>query len=66
MYIDLIVLTVFIVFVLIYSKRFQTYAFGFGSQIQQEENTINSSLLLILHYCLHCRGQRSMILISGL
>lgn len=30
MYIDLIVLIVFIVFVIIYSKRFQTYIFGFG------------------------------------
>ncbi len=30
MYIDLIVLIAFIVFVLIYSKRFQTYIFGFG------------------------------------
>ncbi len=30
MYIDLIVLIVFIVFVIIYSKRFQTYVFGFG------------------------------------
>ena len=30
MYIDLIVLIVAIVFVIIYSKRFQTYVFGFG------------------------------------
>ena len=30
MYIDLIVLIAFIVFILIYSKRFQTYIFGFG------------------------------------
>lgn len=30
MYIDLIVLIVLIVFVIIYSKRFQTYIFGFG------------------------------------
>ena len=29
-YIDLIVLIVLIVFVIIYSKRFQTYIFGFG------------------------------------
>ena len=30
MYIDLIVLIVLIVFIIIYSKRFQTYIFGFG------------------------------------
>ena len=30
MYIDLIVLIVALVFVIIYSKRFQTYIFGFG------------------------------------
>lgn len=30
MYIDLIVLIVGIVFVVIYSKRYQTYVFGFG------------------------------------
>lgn len=30
MYIDLIVLAVLIVFVVIYSKRLQTYLFGFG------------------------------------
>ena len=30
MYIDLIVLVVMIVFVVIYSKRLQTYMFGFG------------------------------------
>ena len=30
MYIDLIVLAVFIIFVVIYSKRLQTYIFGFG------------------------------------
>lgn len=30
MYIDLIVLIVAIVFVVIYSKRYQTYVFGFG------------------------------------
>lgn len=29
-YIDLVVLIVLIVFVIIYSKRFQTYIFGFG------------------------------------
>lgn len=29
-YIDLVVLVVLIVFVIIYSKRFQTYIFGFG------------------------------------
>lgn len=29
-YIDLIVLVVLLVFVIIYSKRFQTYIFGFG------------------------------------
>ncbi len=29
-YIDLIVLVVFIVFVIIYSKKFQTYIFGFA------------------------------------
>lgn len=30
MYIDLIVLIALIVFVIIYSKRYQTYVFGFG------------------------------------
>lgn len=30
MYIDLFVLIVLLVFVIIYSKRFQTYIFGFG------------------------------------
>ena len=30
MYIDLVVLGVLIVFVIVYSKRFQTYVFGFG------------------------------------
>ena len=30
MYLDLIVLAIFIVFVVVYSKRFQTYMFGFG------------------------------------
>lgn len=30
MYIDLVVLIVAIVFVIIYSKRYQTYIFGFG------------------------------------
>ncbi len=30
MYVDLIVLIVLLVFVIIYSKRFQTYIFGFG------------------------------------
>lgn len=30
MYLDLVVLVVLIVFVIIYSKRFQTYIFGFG------------------------------------
>ena len=29
-YIDLVVLVVLLVFVIIYSKRFQTYMFGFG------------------------------------
>lgn len=30
MYLDLVVLIVLLVFVIIYSKRFQTYMFGFG------------------------------------
>ncbi len=30
MYLDLVVLVVLLVFVIIYSKRFQTYMFGFG------------------------------------
>ena len=30
MYLDLVVLVVLLVFVIIYSKRFQTYIFGFG------------------------------------
>lgn len=30
-YIDLVVLCVLIIFVIIYSKRFQTYMFGFGA-----------------------------------